>query len=181
MFIAITGTPGTGKTSVSKLLSDNFKIIDLNKISIDNDLLLGIDKERNSKIVDIDKLNDFIFKNYSKENLIFFESHISHLLRSMDKIIILRAHPNFLKKNLQKKSWKKEKIKENLESEILDIILCEASDVHDIENIIEIDTTNKSINEIYNIIFKLINSNFKDSKRYKIGKIDWSEEILKDY
>ena len=78
------------------------------------------------------------------------------------------------------RDWKEDKIHENIEAEILDVILCEAVDIHTEKNCFEIDGTKRSIDDIVNCILNLLNNKFKDMKKYKIGKIDWSDEILKD-
>jgi len=182
MIIALTGTPGTGKTSISiKLADKGFFIIDLNQIAIEKNFILGKDEIRNSKIVDINKLNEYVFKNFRKKDITIVEGHISHLLSCCDKVIILRCHPKKLRRNLTKKGWNENKIKENLEAEILDIILCEAIDKHSKDSIFEINVSNKSIKKSVSLIENLIINNFKNMKTYKIGKIDWSEEILKDF
>ena len=181
MIIALTGTPGTGKTSISKVLEKKgFEILNLNQIACEKDFLIGNDIERDSKIVDVEKFDDYIKNNYSRRDIII-EGHLSHLLKNIDKIIVLRCHPDKLSENLTKKGWTKEKIKENLEAEIIDIILCEAAELHPKEQIFEINTTGKSIDFIATSIFELINTKFKNMKKYKIGKIDWSEEILKEF
>lgn len=180
MIVALTGTPGTGKTSVSNILKQNgLEVIDLNKISQEQGFIVKRDKKRNSNIVDIDKLNRFIRDKYSSIDLIFIEGHLSHLLKCVDKIIVLRCHPEKLRKNLGSRNWNINKIKENVEAEILDIILCEAVDLHSADNIFEIDVTDESIEDIFLIILDIVKKRFKNMKKYKIGNIDWSEEILK--
>jgi adenylate kinase len=182
MIISITGTPGTGKTSISKLLKDRgFEVVNFNKVAVENNFLIGKDKKRDTLIVDIKKFNKFAKENYNKKNTIFIEGHLSHLLTSVDKVIILRRHPDELRKNLSNRGWNKKKINENIEAEILDIILCEALDLHITKNIFEIDTTDKSIKDVFSSIIEIIENNFKKMKKYNIGKIDWSEEILKDF
>jgi adenylate kinase len=182
MIISITGTPGTGKTSVAVILkSKGFEVIDLNKEADDNNFLTGKDKIRDSYIVDIEKFNNYIFEKYRDNEIVFIEGHLSHLLKNADKIIILRCYPKILKKNLLKKGWKKEKIKENLEAEILDVILCETYEIHKEDNIFEINTSDKTIEEISDIIIELSKNKFKSNKKYRIGKIDWSEEILNNF
>jgi adenylate kinase len=182
MIIAITGTPGTGKTSVAKkLIEKGHTVLDLNKISCENNFLIGKDKKRDSNIVDIDAVNRFIKENYDELDTIFVESHLSHLLKSVDKVLVLRLNPSQLRKHLEKKGWNEEKIKENLEAEILDIILCEAVDIHHKDNVLELDVTSKPVDKIVNIILDLVEDGFKNMQKYKIGNIDWSEEILKDF
>ncbi len=181
MLIAITGTPGTGKTSASKILEKkDYKVIDLNKLALENQFINGKDKKRNSNIVDIDKLNNY-FDEFKSEAVVFIDSHLSHFISKADKVIILRCIPKKLKKNLEKKNWKDEKIKENIEAEILDVILSEATEIHDSSNIYEIDTSEKKVSEVADIIIELTEKDFKNIKNYNIGKIDWSEEILKDF
>lgn len=181
MLIALTGTPGTGKTSISNILLENgFEIIDINKVAAGEGFFIGNDEKRNSKIVDVDKLNRYINENYGVKGIILIEGHLSHLLKSVDKVIVLRCHPNELRKRLSQKGWKKEKIKENIEAEILDIILCETMDSHHEKNVIEIDTTNMDISNVAGLIIEIIKNNFKQMKKHNIGNIDWSEEILKD-
>ncbi len=182
MIIALTGTPGTGKTSVSNILHENgLEVIDLNKIAVSNNFLIGDDEERNSKIVDVDRLNGYIKESYKEKDIVFIEGHLSHLLKSVDKVIILRCHPDELRKRLSQKRWKKEKVRENIEAEILDIILCETVDIHPEKNVFEIDTTNIDINSVASLIMEIIKNNFEHMKKHNIGNIDWSEEILKDF
>ena len=182
MIIALTGTPGTGKTSVSNILQENdFEVVDLNKIAISNNFLIGEDEERDSKIVDVDTSNEYINENFKEKDIVFIEGHLSHLLKDVDKVIILRCHPDELRKRLSQKRWKKRKVRENVEAEILDIILCETVDVHPEKNVFEIDTTNMDINSVTYLIMEILNNNFEHMKKHNIGNIDWSEEILKDF
>ena len=182
MIVSITGTPGTGKTSISKLLRDRgFEVFNFNKVAIENNFLIGKDRKRDTFIVDIKKFNKYVKENYSQKKIIFIEGHLSHLLKSVDKVIVLRCHPDELRKNLSNRGWNKNKIKENLEAEILDVILCEALDLHTPRNIFEIDATGKSIKDVFSSIIEIIENKFRVIKKYNIGKIDWSEEILKDF
>ena len=180
MLVALTGTPGVGKTSVADILHKNgFKTVDLNKLSLENNFFLGVDKRRNSKIIDIDRLDKYIEKNYKEfNNIVFLDGHIAHLLVNIDKIIILRCNPVVLRKRLESKGWKEEKIKENIDAEILDIILCESTDVHSEKDIFEIDTTDKTPSVVASIIMDIAKNGFKQMKKYNIGQIDWLEGTL---
>lgn len=183
MFIALTGTPGTGKTSVTQELeTQGIKIISLNDLALSQNFIDGTDQKRGSLILDLDKINSYLQKNskiQSKPTII--EGHATHWLTQPEWIIILRCHPTELRKRLDTKQWKKKKISENLDAEILDVILCEATEIHPANKLLEIDTTDKTIQEVSKIILNLVNSDFSHVKEYCIGKIDWSDEILKKH
>jgi adenylate kinase len=180
MIVAITGTPGTGKTTVTSILEKkDFTVVDLKKVAFENKFIIGFDKIRSSRIVDIKKLDKYIKNRFNNQDIVFVEGHIAHLLSCIDKIIILRMHPSKLKKILKNRNWSEEKIHENIEAEILDVILTEAVDIHTENKCFEINGTKQSINDIVECILELINNKFKNMKKYKIGKIDWSDEILK--
>jgi adenylate kinase len=182
MRIALTGTPGTGKTAVAALLRQNqCNVIDVNKIAFEHNFIIGKDDQRDTMILDTEQVNCYINQKYkTTREHVFFEGHITHLLKTMDKVIILRCHPKALRKRLSNKGWKPIKIQENVEAEALDVILCEAAELHDTENLFEIDTTNRSIEAVTASILELVNLNFKPMKKYNIGYIDWSEELLKE-
>ncbi len=182
MRVALTGTPGTGKTTVAtQLRSKGYAVVDVNKLAEKEGFVVGTDSQRRCKLIDINKINAFIRKQYHRNDLVFFEGHTAHLLKAMDNVIILRCHPTVLSRHLQRKKWNPKKIRENLEAELLDIILCEAVDVHPKRNIFEIDTTRKTPASVTRSVLEIVENNFKPIKQYSIGQIDWSEEILKQY
>jgi adenylate kinase len=181
MRVALTGTPGTGKTSVATVLEkQGFVVVSLHALAQENRCICGIDKKRDSQLVDIDKLDKVIRKSFTTDEIVFFEGHIGHLLLTMEKVIVLRCHPKKLKKRLLKKNWSSQKTKENIDAEILDVILCEAVEYHPMENIFEIDTTNRTIKEVALSVVKIVNNNFEPTKPYRIGQVDWSEEIMRE-
>jgi adenylate kinase len=182
MLVALSGTPGTGKSSATLLLQQKgYHIVSLNKLAFNKRFIVGVDKKRNSKIIDIIRLNSYLDKHYKTEDIVIIEGHLAHLLRSVDKVILLRCHPKQLKMRLKEKGWDQNKIKENVEAETIDVILCEAVEIHQVENIFEIDTTHTKKEDVTSAIIEIIKSDFQPTKKYNIGKIDWSEEILDDY
>lgn len=165
----VTGTPGTGKTTIAKKLSKKlgYYYLDVNKLINKYKLYEGYDRKRKTKIVDIKKLNKFLIKKlktFKKLNIaknsrmrvsslltrshltkkykgIIIDSHLSHYLprKYADICIVTRCNINELNKRLKRKKFHKDKIKENLQAEIFNVCLEEAKKKK--HRIIEIDTT----------------------------------------
>ncbi len=163
MIVAVTGTPGTGKTSVSTELEDKFEVVDLTKFI--KEKKLGEEKEEIE--VDPDDLVETLEEEIDPEKDTVLDGHLSHHYPT-DFCVVLRTKPDVLRERLEERDYSEEKIEENVESEILDVILSEA--VQKQENIIEIDTTDRDAEEIAKEIRERIRE-----KNTGYGSTDWTE------
>lgn len=176
MLVAITGTPGTGKSAVSRLLiSKGYEVLDLDEIATTHDFILGY--EGKTKIVDLDKLNTFIqdFIRKKGKDIVFIKAHLSHLL-DVDLVVVLRCEPKELRRRLKEKGYNEKKIQENVEAEVIDVITVEAAESY--QRVYEINTSDKKPNEVVEAILKILHD---EGEEYKVGKIDWSEEVMEWY
>ena len=155
MIIIVSGTPGTGKTTLSKKLAQklNYKYLDVAKLIKEKDLQESYDKKRKTYIVDIKKLNKELIKIIKTSKNLIIDSHLSHYLpkKYIDLCIITKCNLKELEKRLKKKKCSKAKIRENLDCEIFDVCLNEAKEAG--HKILIINTTkgidiNKIIKEI---------------------------------
>jgi adenylate kinase len=170
MLIALSGTPGVGKTTASQLLlAKGYKILQIEKLAEDNGFVFAIDEESNSKIIDVEGLDEFISKHFTGENNII-EGHLSHLL-SVDFAIILRCDPLVLKQRLEVKGWPPKKIKENVGAEILDVIKVEAYEV--LDTVYEIDTTSKTPEEVAAQIENILKGVYDEPEISWLEKYDY--------
>jgi adenylate kinase len=180
-FIVITGTPGTGKTTVAKLLSKKiqFPILELSKKSLSKDMVNKFDEKRNTWILDLKKIANRIIDQapYNRDQSVIFESHHAHLVspkKITQLVIILRCSPEKLEERLRKRGYSQRKIAENMLSELLDIILIETIEKFPSEIICEIDTTHKKPIEIVHKILSILRG--KEGKIF--GKIDWIKKLI---
>jgi adenylate kinase len=173
MMIAITGTPGTGKTSVSnELRSRGFEVLGINEYVRENGMLEERDEERDTFCVDVDSLDESL-DEYRKKEMILIEGHFSHCVLC-DVIIVLRCHPDILEKRLRERGYSDAKIAENIQAEILDVILCEAAETDAV--VYEMDASDLSIETISDNVEEIIKGN---TDKYGPGNIDWTGELDK--
>lgn len=138
MRVALTGTPGTGKTTVADLLESDLDIVHLNELIREDGLHEGEDPERGSLVADLDALAERLA---DREDLLV-ESHLAHHL-DVDRVVVLRCHPEELGRRLRERGEPDAKIEENAEAEALDVILGEAVQSHGREPVAEIETTDR--------------------------------------
>ncbi len=145
MIIAITGTPGAGKSTLAKELAEKTRstYLDVNElIEAESDFVLEYDELRETKVVDTDKLamklKEIIEKHRSEGKGLIIDSHLSHHVDKsfIDLCIVLSCDISVLKQRLVERGYSDLKIKENLEAESFDEILEEAREMgHDVLNI----------------------------------------------
>ncbi|MCX6815234.1 MAG: adenylate kinase family protein [Candidatus Aenigmarchaeota archaeon] len=172
--IAITGTPGVGKTSVVKILKKemNANIISLTSLVKEKKIKSDWDKVRMINIVDAKDIRTAVRKEI-KNGINIVDGHLSHLAKA-NIVVILRCRPDVLIKRMKKKKWKAEKINENIQAEILDVISIES--LQQKRKIIEIDTTKSSAKKTALLIKRVLNSSALQRK-YPVGKIDWTRKF----
>ncbi|MGA2884400.1 MAG: adenylate kinase family protein [Halobacteriota archaeon] len=166
MKIALTGTPGTGKTTIGKILRDRYglKVVDLNEVIRVHKYYVEWDENRDCLIVDLEALRAHPFS----EDLVL-EGHLSHNLL-VDRVIVLRTNPVVLRRRLQKKAFSDKKVQENVEAEILDVILVEAVARHG-NNVYEVDSTG-TLSESALVVWEIIQGHWLE--RFVAGQCDWT-------
>ena len=160
MIIAITGTPGTGKTRLAEVLSKRIKgdIVSVSDFVKERHLYESYDRSLKTYIVDEKRLSKelehYVKKRFKDKNVIV-EGHLSHYLKRslVDLCIVLRCSITELNRRLSKRNYSRTKIKENLESEIFGI--CE-EEAREFQNVVySIDTTEKKPGAIASEAYRL--------------------------
>lgn len=151
MKVGVTGTPGTGKTTATRLLSEEYEVIHLNEVIEREGLTQGVDADRGSWIADLDGIAAYL---HGLDKGIV-ESHFAHRL-PMDRVIVLRCEPSVLEARLRERGDPPAKARENAESEALDVILVEVLDRYPRDHVFEIDTTACAPEEVARAIQEVI-------------------------
>lgn len=168
MRVAVTGTPGVGKTSACSKIK-GLRVVHVNELVGELGLASGYDRRRKTKEVDVAKLARAVT---ALGDDILLEGHLSHFL-GPDIAIVLRCSPKVLARRLRKKGWPEHKVRENVEAEAIDVVLIEA--VENVPEVCEVDTTGMKPSEVAKAIEGIISG---EREKYRVGNVDWSEEVL---
>ncbi len=162
--IALTGTPGTGKSSVAvELRRRGYAVTSVVELAKLHGCIIG--EEDGELVIDVERLAEL-----AKFDGIV-EGHLSHLLNA-EKVIVLRCNPLVLKERLIARGWSYEKVMDNVEAELLDVILVEA--LESCGEVYEIDATNMSVEEVADAVEEIVKGR---GKRFRPGRVNWLAEL----
>jgi adenylate kinase len=175
----LAGTPGTGKKSIGSKLAElcSVLVLNLSSLVIEHGLFVAYDQERDTYIIDEEKVSNFI-KSYilTLKGDVFLETHYPEIIprEIVNSVFLLRTNPLVLEERLIKRGWSRRKVNENVMAEILGVVAYSAVEAFGFERVFEIDTTNTSPEEVANIICKAIRGEIiLDSG----VKIDWLSQL----
>jgi adenylate kinase len=166
MMYGITGTPGTGKSTITDLLaSRGFRFLHLSETF--GPYIVEQDTDRDTIVIDEER--------WASEFARFdgiVEGHLAHLL-PCDLIVVLRCRPDILSCRLGERGYSQAKIKENSLAEAIDVVLIETLEIFSPEQVYELDTTDKTIHECAD----LVEGFFLGILPASHGSIDWASYI----
>jgi len=173
--VLITGVPGVGKTIVSEILARELRgtHIELSKLAFEENLVEEKDVERDTVVIDQETMKRRLAALIAGSNrpLIIDGHYASDLVdpETADYVFVLRRSPWTLKVVLESRGYGREKVRENVEAELLGVVLEDAlrSQLH--EKICEVDTTERETGDVVQEILDVL----KGRKESRFGEIDW--------
>jgi adenylate kinase len=179
--VLITGTPGTGKTTlaaeiVDRLLQNNdgdlsmAQHVNVGEVAQQQKCYEGHDAELDTQILDEDKLLDYlegVFEKAEEEKVsCIADFHVCEIFpeRWFDLVLVLRTRTEVLFDRLQERGYNERKRQNNMESEIMQIILEEAREAYDPE-----------------IVHEVPSNDLQDMESNTQRVLDWIEQWMSDH
>lgn len=169
--IAITGNPGVGKHTIAfglqKFLND-VKVIDINDLVLRHQAFSQMSRTE----IDTRKIKPIINSKLCESDRAVIVGHlVPYVLMKnwIDFAIVLRRSPYSILSILEKRNYTTEKVRENVASEILGIILYDSIKSFGKDKIAEYDTTQRTPAQVCKEIVSLLRG--RSSRR--VGVVDW--------
>lgn len=160
MRLGITGVPCSGKTTLSKIVSDkyNLKYISINDLVNEKNYWTHIDARDDAKVVNMIALKKEL---QQIPNDCVVEGHlVCEFSIPLDILIVLRVPIKLLEKRLTERNYNDFKMKSNIYSELLDYCTDRAGSKYTNTNVKIYELiTNKNIEETLNEIDLILNGN----------------------
>lgn len=175
--LVITGSPGVGKHSIARIIAKKLglKLIDINSIALKNNAVIS--KDKSGYVVDIKKLSSILRKEIKKDCLVV--GHLAPYVlkaRNTSLVAVIRRSPYELKKVYAKRGYDREKIMDNVSSEVIGICLYDSIKRFGEGRVAEFDSTGKKPEKLTGEIISVINRELEGS----VGKVDWLSLIVKN-
>jgi adenylate kinase len=178
MTVALTGTPGTGKSTLATLMgSGGWRVQELTELARKTGAVVGRDVDRQTDEVDVDLLQDAVVEEQrdgGDDQRLLLVGHMSHLM-PCEAIVVLRCSPAVLEERLRTREWPQSKVKENMEAEAVGVVLVEAMEREPPVPVYELDTTHGPPEVTAERIEAVISGAVAGMEG---GWVDWSEEVM---
>lgn len=141
--ICITGTPGTGKSTLASEVAKEtgLRHVNVGDLIKEQDLHDGWDEEFACFLMNEDKICDALEDQLSEgNNLVDFHTCDFFPERWFDLVIVLRTDNTILYPRLEQRQYSEKKLSENIEAEIMQVVLEEARESYSKDIVYEVQS-----------------------------------------
>lgn len=147
MLKLITGTPGTGKHTISRLVAKKMglELVDVRQAAVEAGLAR---RNRGVLEVDVAQLKNVLYKQVPKDSLLV--GHLAPYVVSKSRVeaaAVLRRSPYSLSRVYRERKYQRKKSLENLGSEILGVTYYDTLKIFGRKKTFQFDTTDTAIRE----------------------------------
>lgn len=178
--ILITGVPGTGKTTVAKMVSQKTgaALLDINKVVNALSLYSHTDETDGAKVVRLAALEGELSAAIRAEKRsIIAEGHLGCEMKlPISKVIVLRCDPKVLRQRLASRGYSSAKVSENALSEALDYCTVLSEKKYSARKVWEIDTTEMALGEVASACEKI----FTGKMRKKPKSVSFPDALIRE-
>lgn len=162
--VALTGTPGTGKTTVARMISEERSVVEVGELARQFGAALGGPE---AVVVDLERLADSFRHHPTRVSAQVVVGHLAHLLPIRD-VVVLRCHPVELGRRLvSSHRGNLRSRRENMLAEAVSVVTAEAAARR--RNIFEVDTTRIPPSRVAQKVAAWI----AGARRPSWGAVDW--------
>lgn len=183
----VTGTPGTGKTSLCRRIVSRNKgwvHLDLGRFAAKVNAITGYDDSLETSIVDMGILKRALLKHVSNSvgegvRLLIDGHYAAEVspVKHVDYCLVLRSRPDVLWRRLTSvKRYGEDKARRNVESEITDYCYLMAKLHLKGKRIVQLDTTGISVGKTYTRFMEC----YREGFRCRGDVVDWVDFLLKN-
>lgn len=185
--IVVTGTPGTGKTSLCRRIVSRNKgwvHLDVGQFAVEVNAVIGYDDSLETNIVDMGILKRALLKHVSNSvgegvHLLIDGHYAAEVspVKHVDYCLVLRCRPDVLWRRLTNlKRYSEDKARRNVESEITDYCYLMAKLHLKRKRIVQLDTTGISVGKTYARFMEC----YREGFRCRGDVVDWVDFLLKN-
>ncbi|MDQ3837144.1 MAG: AAA family ATPase [Thermoproteota archaeon] len=174
----ITGNPGVGKHTSAGIIAEmiNAEIVDINDVAIKNNAIsevsdLGLDVNVRKLARVLERLTN------TKRDLVIVGHLAPYVLKpvGINIVAVLRRSPYDLEKTLKRRGYNADKVRENVESEIIGTLLYDSLKTFGKRKVAEFDTTSKTPKETAEEILSTLQK--KPKPKSMLSGIDWLKVV----
>ncbi len=176
--ILVSGTPGTGKSTVARLLASRLGVecISLGDLVVSSGCISSHDAERDTDVIDEDCVVDAILdlaESRPVDHPLVIEGHYVDLVprEHVKKVFVLRVYPETLRARLRARGYSENKVAENVQAEVIGMCQMDAIDAFGESLVVEVDATDLTPDEVLQRILELSDCDGVSTR------IDWMEEL----
>lgn len=158
MNFAIVGTPGCGKTTLAKNLSNKLGLKTINEKDFALLNKIGSFNDENELEIPLDKFEKKANSYLKQNNGLIFEGHtLCEMKLKIDKIILIKIDPEILEQRLRKRNYSELKIMDNVFCEGIDYCKKKLLKNYPIKKIIEVNSAPSQKETLFKTIKLLAN------------------------